>query len=81
MIIKSVEELTIYESPDGGKTIYARKPGDTERTLIQEDPQKSVHDRWFKWRDILHASEDNVALKDLVEKAELVYEIIKKETE
>jgi hypothetical protein len=81
MIIKSVEEITIYESPDGGKTIYARKPGDKDRTLIQEDPQKRVHDRWLKWRDILHMSEDNVTLKELVEKAEMVYEIIKKENQ
>jgi hypothetical protein len=78
-IIKSIEEITIYESPDGGKTVYARKSGDTDRTLIREDPDKRVHDRWFKWRDILHMSEDNVTLKDLVEKAEMVYEIVKKE--
>jgi len=27
----------IYESPDGGKTVYARESGETERTLIKED--------------------------------------------
>lgn len=27
----------IYESPDSGKTIYGRKPGETERVLIKED--------------------------------------------
>jgi hypothetical protein len=26
----------IYESPDGGKTVYKRKPGESERTLIKE---------------------------------------------
>lgn len=30
------EEL-IYESPDGGKTVYSRKPGQTERTLVKEE--------------------------------------------
>ena len=24
----------IYESPDGGKTIYQRRVGDTEKTLV-----------------------------------------------
>ena len=27
----------IYESPDGGKTVYARESGETERTLIKND--------------------------------------------
>ena len=27
----------VYESPDGGKTVYARNPGETERTLVKED--------------------------------------------
>lgn len=27
----------IYESPDGGKTVYSRKPGETERTLVKEE--------------------------------------------
>jgi len=30
----------IYESPDGGKTVYARKPGETERVIIKEDKVK-----------------------------------------
>lgn len=27
----------VYESPDGGKTVYARNPGETERTLVKGD--------------------------------------------
>ena len=34
------KEGYIYESPDGGKTVYARKPGETERTLIKEEKIK-----------------------------------------
>ena len=30
----------IYESPDDGKTVYARKPGETERTLIEQEKSK-----------------------------------------
>ena len=30
-------EGLIYESPDGGKTVYARKPGETERTLVKQE--------------------------------------------
>ena len=27
--------MSIYESPDGGKTVYVREPGTNERRLIQ----------------------------------------------
>ena len=30
----------VYESPDGGKTVYTRNPGETERTLVKEDKVK-----------------------------------------
>lgn len=83
MIIKNIEELTIFESPDGGKTIYARKPGQdyTQRVCIQEDPEKKDRERWLEWRDILKASKDNPGLADLIEKAEMFYKLIKTESQ
>ena len=81
MIIKNIEEITIFESPDGGKTIYSRKSGETDRTLVYEDPEakkeKLFKERWIEWRDILKASEDNPGLKDLIEKVELFYRLQK----
>ena len=32
----------IYESPDGGKTIYRRKSGDDERELIKGESRKKI---------------------------------------
>ena len=79
MIIKNIEEFTIFESPDGGKTIYSRKSGQdiSERVCIQEDPEKKDRERWLEWRDILAASKDNQGLADLVEKAEIYYRLLK----
>lgn len=81
MIIKNIEEITIFESPDGGKTIYSRKSGETDRTLVWEDPEakkeKLFQQRWVEWRDILTASKDNPGLADLVEKAEVYYRLLK----
>ena len=81
MIVNKIEELTIFESPDGGKTIYSRKSGDpvTQRTLVCEDPEKKDKERWLKWRDILLASKEHPGLADLIEKAEVFYNLIKKE--
>lgn len=81
MIIKSIEEVTIFESPDGGKTIYSRKSGQTDRTLVYEDPeavkQKLFQQRWLEWRDILEASKTNPGLSDLIDKAETFYRLLK----
>jgi len=81
VIIKNIEEITIFESPDGGKTVYSRKSGETNRTLVWEDPEakkeKLFKERWIEWRDILKASEDNPGLKDLIEKVELLYRLQK----
>ena len=82
-MIKSVEEVLIFESPDGGKTVYARKPGETDRTLVRTDPQyaaeQEFYQKWLLYRDILNASKDNVALQDLLDKTEMMYKLIKSE--
>ncbi len=81
MIIKNIEEITIFESPDGGKTVYSRKSNGTDRTLVWEDPEakktKLSQQRWIEWRDILEASKDNPGLSDLIDKAELYYRLLK----
>lgn len=81
MIIKNIEEITIFESPDGGKTIYSRKSGQTDRKLVYEDPEakkeKLFQERWIEWREILLASKDNAGLAELIEKVELYYRLLK----
>jgi hypothetical protein len=39
MMVNKITELTVFESPDGGRTVYARKPGTTKRELHWQDPQ------------------------------------------
>lgn len=69
----------IYESPDGGKTIYSRNIGEdiSKRVLIKSNEEQKNFMRWQKWREILQASIDNPSLKDAVEKAEVIYELSK----
>lgn len=81
MIVSKIEEITIFESPDGGKTIYSRKSGQPDRTLVYEDPEaikeKLFQQRWLEWREILLASKDNAGLAELIEKAEVYYRLLK----
>lgn len=73
------ESGVVYESPDGGHTVYSRQVGSTERTLIYKSPASVLVDRKRKWHAILELMESNPALKRAVEHAELIYEIVKEE--
>jgi len=78
-MIKSCEEIIIYESPDGGKTVYSRKSGSSDRTLIQEDPNKHYITRWYEWKEILKLAETEPSLANAINQAEIIYALVKKE--
>ena len=67
----------IYESPDGGKTVYARDSLSGERELVRIDPFALQKNRWFKWKEILVAAETCPTLADAISKAEMIYELTK----
>ena len=79
MTIKSHEEIVIYESPDGGKTVYSRKSGSSERTMIKEDTSQSYITKWYEWKEILKLAETEPSLANAINKAEMLYVILKKE--
>jgi hypothetical protein len=76
MTIDPDSNKTIFESPDKGETIYARQPGSTVKTLIKE-PQRLR--KWNKFKAILEMAETEPALNDLLDKAEMLYDLIKDE--
>ena len=39
MNVSKITELTVFESPDGGRTVYARRPGSKVRELHWQDPK------------------------------------------
>ena len=76
----------IYESPDGGNTVYARPIGVHElaqRKKVYENPEmlkeKAFFERWHMYRDILEASKDNPALTKLLEQVEIIYKLSNEE--
>ena len=77
--MKSSEEIIIYESPDGGKTVYSRKSGSSTRTMVKEDNTKNHITKWYAWREILKLAETEPSLADAINKAEIVYALVKKE--
>jgi len=75
----------IYESPDGGKTVYERESGSSERKLIRDNRTidgRPLHEHIMEnklWGEIRSAAKTNVALADILEQAKMVYALIKKE--
>jgi hypothetical protein len=82
MAADKITEVTIYESPDGGRTVYARRAGSTVRELYSRDPelQRELEEleREKRWVDIFGARQDNSELDRLCEQIEILYELSKK---
>ena len=38
-MVSKITEVTIFESPDGGRTVYARQPGNSSKSLHYQDPK------------------------------------------
>jgi hypothetical protein len=67
----------IYESPDGGLTVYAREHGSDTRQLIKQDPciahRNKVAKRSNRLLTILKLSETDNTLSDALEALEALY--------
>jgi hypothetical protein len=68
----------VYESPDGGQTVYRRRSGSLDRQLhhvnnILSEPKRQ--EKQMLWQQILVASETNSVLKDLVDQAQIIYQL------
>jgi len=78
-MIKSIEEVVIYESPDGGKTVYSRKSGDSTRTLHSIDEmalnEQRLAARWANLKDAVFL--DDPVINDLISKIETLVELKK----
>ena len=72
----------IYESPDGGKTVYMRDIGTINRTLVADDNTLSdaaMQDNLFKYKKILECAKTNVALRDIIDQMHTIYTLVKNE--
>jgi hypothetical protein len=79
MMVSKITEVTIFESPDGGRTVYARQPGSTQRTLHSQDPELQRElaelESQKRWVNIFQARQNNPELDRLCEQVEVLYEL------
>jgi hypothetical protein len=70
----------IFESPDGGHTVYVRQMGSSHRQLhsmsAQKQAQLQQQKQWDLWQDILAKSKQDSELKDMLDRIE-VYHALK----
>jgi hypothetical protein len=82
MTSDKITEVTIYESPDGGRTVYARRPGSTIRQPHSQDAglkrELKELEQERRWVDIMSARRNNPELNRLCEQVEIMYELGKR---
>lgn len=69
----------IYESPDGGETVYGRYIGETDRWMVgQSMTAKCKLDELEEdklWGEIRRASKSNPLLQDALDRAIIIYHL------
>jgi len=81
MMVNKITEAVIYESPDGGETVYVREFGGTQRQLHSQSPRSiSLKEQLAEdklWGNIRRAAKTNPALKHALDEAVLIYTLSK----
>jgi len=81
MMTNKITEAIIYESPDGGETVYVRESGSAMRQLYSEsDKVKSIQEQLQEdkmWGEIRREAKTNPALHEILEQAKIIYYLSK----
>lgn len=76
-------KIYIYETPDGGKTVYRRVSGSREKELTYEDPvhkkEQEITNRWVNLKEAVFMADTDPTLNDAINKVEVLYALKKKE--
>lgn len=79
MTVSKITEVVIYESPDGGHTVYARRPGSSQRELHSQSEERQLElaelEQQKRWVDIFQERKNNSELDRLCEQVEMFYEL------
>ena len=71
----------IYESPDGGETVYAREFGQTKKVMIgQSVKARTVREMVLEdelWANIRKAAKTDPTLQDALNQAIMIYQLTK----
>ena len=81
MLVNKITEAVIYESPDGGETVYVREHGSTQRQLYSQSPRAQDLVEQLEedklWGEIRRAAKTNPAIQDALEQVKVIYHLSK----
>lgn len=81
MIVQNITEAVIYESPDGGQTVYVRKSGESHRELHWQSPEKTELLKTLEedklWGNIRRVAKTNPTLQRALDEAVMIYNLSK----
>lgn len=71
--------MKIYESPDGGETVYVREIGSKDKKLHYVSPARKTEMKETlltqEWLDVRHAAKENPTLQKAVDHAIMIYRL------
>ena len=83
MIVSKMTEAVIYESPDGGKTVYVREPGSdvqSRKLHWESDEAKDLRGQLMEdklWGNIRRAAKTNPTIQRALDEAIMLYNLSK----
>ena len=80
-MVKHIDDKYIYESPDGGKTVYRRESGSVIREMLTSPSKSNDLFRYAEFVQIIDMSYKNPALKKALDNLLIIYYTVKDGTE
>ena len=83
MIVQNITEAVIYESPDGGKTVYVREHGSdvqSRKLHWESDEAKDLREQLMEdklWGNIRRAAKTNPTIQRALDEAIMLYNLSK----
>jgi hypothetical protein len=83
MIVQNITEAVIYESPDGGKTVYVREQGSdvqSRKLHWESDEAKDLRQQLMEdklWGNIRRAAKTNPTIQRALDEAIMLYNLSK----
>ena len=68
-------ETYIYESPDGGDTVYRRRMGDTQREIHSIIDKLRELNKNKLWGDIYRAAQSDPVLQHMLDQVEIYHRL------
>jgi len=83
MIVSKITEALIYESPDGGKTVYVREPGSpvqNRKLAWESEDARDLREQILEdklWGNIRRAAKTNPTIRRALDEAIMLYNLSK----